>query len=176
MRNQKNITLAELKEMLLNWNHGAQPVSIQYVTTPKLQKAGREKFGAVTKIANIGAMVGYKYENSVNNQRERENELKDFMSQPLWRGKGKRLSTALSTHVEKGTFYLTYKKQQTFKSFHFDSVLNFIPMAILRDYFPPYTPPKNQGVEKVVHHREISLENVRKLKLKKVTYNIVGAK
>lgn len=176
MKTTKNITLAELKEMLLNWNHGAQPVSIQYVTTPKLQKAGREKFGAVTKIANIGAMVGYSYENSVNNQRERENELKDFMSQPLWRGKGKRLSTALSTHVEKGTFYLTYKKQQTFKSFHFDAVLNFIPMAILRDYFPPYTPPANQGVEKVVYHREISLENVRKLKLKKVTYNIVGAK
>ena len=174
MKNQKNISLETLKEMLLNWNYGAQPVSIQYVTTPKLVKAGKEKFGNVTKIANIGAMVGYKYENSVNNQRERENEIRDFMSKPLWGGKGKRLSTALSTHVEKGTFYLTYKKQQTFKSFHFDAVLNFIPMAILKPYFTPYTPPKNQGVEKVVHHREISLENVRKLKFKGTTYNVVS--
>jgi hypothetical protein len=176
MKTTKNITLAQLKEMLLNWNHGAQPVSIQYVTSPTLVKEGKEKFGAVTKIANIGAMVGYSYENSVNNQRERENELRNFMAQQLWKGKGKRLSTALTTHVEKGTFYLTYKKQQTFKSFHFDAVLNFIPMAILRPYFRPYTPPANQGVEKVVHHREIALENIRKFKFKKVTYNIVGAK
>lgn len=174
MKNTVKITLEQLKEMLLNWNFGAQPVSIQYVTSPSLVKAGKEKFGTVTKIANIGAMVGYKYENSVNNQRERENELRDFMSKPLWGGKGKRLSTALSTHVEKGTFYLTYKKQQTFKSFHFDSVLNFIPMAILRPYFKPYTPPKNQGVKKVVHHREIGLENVRKLKFRKTTYVVVG--
>jgi len=170
MRNTKEITVSELKEMLLNWNHGAQPVSIQYITSPSLIKEGKEKFGSVTKIANIGAMVGYSYENSVNNQRERENELRDFMSQPLWKGKGKRLSTALSTHVEKGSFYLTYKKQQTFKAFHLDSVLNFIPLAILRPYFKPYTPPANQGVKKVVHHREILLENVRKLKFKGTTY------
>jgi len=175
MKNRKEITVNELKTMLLNWNFGAQPVSIQYVTSPKLTKDGKQKFGNVLKIANIGAMVGYSYENSVNNQRERENELRDFLSQPLWKGKGKRLSTALSTHVEKGSFYLTYKKQQTFKSFHLDSVLNFIPLAILRPYFTPYTPPKNQGVEKPVYHREISLENVRKLKFKGTTYVIKQA-
>lgn len=172
MRNTKEITVSELREMLLNWNHGAQPASIQYITSPSLTKDGKEKFGNVTKIANIGAMVGYKYENSVNNQRERENELRDFMAQPLWKGKGRRLSTALSEHMEKGTSYLTYKKQQTFKAFHLDSVLNFIPLAILRPYFKPYTPPKNQGVKKPVHHREILLENVRKLKFKGTTYVI----
>ena len=175
MKNRKEITISELKTMLLNWKYGAQPVSIQYVTTPKLTKDGKQKFGHVTKIANIGAMIGYSYENSVNNQRERENEIRDFLSQPLWKGKGKRLSTALSTHVEKGSFYLTYKKQQTFKSFHLDAVLNFIPLAILKPYFTPYTPPKNQGVEKPVYHREISLENVRKLKLRGTTYVIKQA-
>jgi hypothetical protein len=175
MKNTKEITVSELKEMLLNWNFGAQPVSIQYITSPTLVKEGKQKFGNITKIANIGAMVGYNYENSVNNQRERENELRDFMSKPLWNGKGKRLSPALSTHVEKENFYLTYKKQQTFKSFHLDAVLNFIPLAILKPYFTPYTPPKNQGVEKVVHHREILLQNVRKLKLRGITYIIKQA-
>ena len=171
---KQNITVAQLIEMLRNWNFGAQPVSIQYVTSPKLTKEGKNTFGAITKIANIGAMIGYKYENSVNNQREREGELKDFLSQPLWKGKGKRLSTALSTHVDKGTFYLTYKKQQTFRSFHFDSALNFIPTSMLRPFFPTYDAGKYQGVDKPVYHREISVNNVRKLKVRGVTYNIVA--
>lgn len=174
MKKTVKITIEQLKAMLLNWNFGAQPVSIQYVTAPSLIKEGKEKFGEVTKIANIGAMVGYEYQNSVNNQREREGELRDFMAQPLWKGKGKRLSTALSTHEEKGTFYLTYKKQQTFKAFHFDSVLNFIPLAVLKPYFKPYYAPKNQGVEKPVYHRELLLDNVRKLKFRKTTYVVVA--
>ena len=176
MKNTIQITTAQLIEMLRTWAFGAQPASLQYVTSPSITKAGKEEFGMVTKIANIGCMIGYSYENSVNNQREREGELRDFMSQKLWKGFGSRISTALATHDTKGTFYLTYKKQQTFKSFHFDGVLNFIPHAMLRPYFKPYVAPKNQGVDKPVYHREIGIENVRKLKFKKTTYVIVNPK
>lgn len=174
MKNVKNITRNELVEMLLNWNFGAQPVSIQYVTEPKLTKEGKAKFGNVTKIANVGGMVGYCYENSVNNQLEREHKESDFMSKPLWNGKGKRLSLALSTHIEKGTFYLTYKAQQTFRAFHFDSALNFIPYSILKAYFPDHK-PTNQGVNEgnEINHREISIDNVKRLKLRKVTYVVI---
>lgn len=172
MKNTKNITVAELKVMLINWNHGAQPASLQYATSPKLNKEGKIKFGIVSKLANIGCMIGYKYENSVNNQLEREHKLRDFMSQPLWKGAGERISTALAKHNAKGTFYLTYKKQQTFRSFHFDQALNFIPIALLKPFFP-VTDHNYQGLNKPVYHREISLENVKKLKFKGVTYNIV---
>jgi hypothetical protein len=174
MKNTKKITKAQLIEMLRNWNHGAQPASIQYVTSPKLNKAGKVRFGDVTRIANVGIMIGYKYENSVNNQRTREEQIADFVSQPLWNGKGKRISTALSTHIEKGSFYLTYKAQQTFKSFHFDTALNFIPISLLRPYFPVYDTAKSQGVETAIYHREISVDNIRKLKFKKCTYEIVS--
>ena len=172
MRNSETITVAELIEKLRNWNHGAQPASCQYATTPKLTKEGKLKFGDVTRLANIGIMLGYKYENSVNNQRQRENELQNFMSQPLWKGKGKRISTALATHIDKGTFYMSYKKQQTFKSFHFDTVLNFIPVALLKPFFPTYK-NNSQGVKKEVYHREISVTNIRRLKYKNKTYIIV---
>jgi hypothetical protein len=168
------ITVAQLKEMLLNWNFGAQPVSLQYVTSPKLTKEGKAKFGEVTKIANVGGMVGYCYQNSRNNELGKNGAEADFLAQPLWAGKGKRLSLALSTHVEKNSFYLTYKAQQTFKSFHFDSVLNFIPNALIKMYFPQSAPSVHNGVQSEVHHREIALENVKKLKFKGVTYNIVG--
>lgn len=177
MRNTVQITTAQLIEMLRTWAFGAQPSSLQYVTSPAINKDGKERFGQVTKIANIGCMIGYKYANSVNNQREREGEITDFMAQKLWKGAGSRISTALATHDAKGTFYLTYKKQQTFKSFHFDGVLNFIPSAILRQYFKSSgSPAKYQGVEKPVYHREIGIENVRKLKFKKTTYVIVNPK
>ena len=175
MKNTIKITKAQLVQMLKDWSHGAQPAALQYVTTPKLNAEGKARFGEVTRIANMGIMLGYNYTNSVNNQRERENEMRDFMAQQLWRGKGKRLSPALATHVEKGTFYLSYKKQQTFKSFHFDTALNFIPTALLKPFFPVYK-SKSQGVMQVVYHREISIDNIGRLKFKKTTYELIPEK
>jgi hypothetical protein len=173
MKNEKRITKAQLIEMLMNWNFGAQPVSLQYVTEPKLTPEGKAKFGNVTKIANVGGMVGYVYENSVNNQLEREGKEREFMAQPLWKGAGKRLSTALSTHVTKGTFYLTYKAQQTFRALHFDNALNFIPSAVIKQYFPASDPAKYQGTETAIYHREISIDNVKRLKFQKTTYVVI---
>lgn len=174
MKNTVKITRSQLIEMLLNWNFGAQPASIQYVTEPKLNKEGKARFGNIIKIANVGGMIGYNYENSVNNELEREGKEREFLSKPLWNGKGKRLSLALSKHIENGKYYMTYKAQQTFKSFYFDSALNFIPYAILKPFFPD-SKPKNQGVDegKEIHHREISIENIKRIKFKKVTYEIV---
>ena len=175
MKNTIKITTAQLIQMLKDWNHGAQPAAVQYITSPKLNKEGKARFGDVTRIANIGIMLGYNYTNSVNNQRERENEIRDFMAQPLWKGKGKRLSSALATHVEKGTYYMSYKAQQTFKSLHVDSVLNYIPVALLKPFFPE---KKNysQGTEKAIYHREISINNIRRLKFKKTSYEIIPEK
>ena len=172
MKHTKKITRNEFIKMLKDWKHGAQPVSLQYVTSPKLNKDGKNRFGDVTKIANVGGMVGYSYENSVNNQLEREQKEKDFVSQSLWNGKGKRISLALSTHIEKQTYYLTYKAQQTFKSFYFDTALNFIPVALLKPFFPVNN-YKKQGVDKPVYHREISIANIRRFKFQKTTYELI---
>lgn len=172
MKNSIEITVEQLKEMLLNWN-GATMVSFQYATTPKLTKEGKAKFGKVSKLANITAMVGYKYENSVNNQREREGEMSNFMAQPLWRGAGKRLSTALSTNTNSGKFYMSYKKVYTLRSFHFDEALNLLSNALISQFFPKSNPSKYQGTEKAVYHREISLENIKKLKTGGQSYVIV---
>lgn len=173
MKNTVKVTRSQFIEMLRTWNFGAQPVSIQYVTEPKLNADGKRKFGTVTKIANVGGFVGYIYENSRNNELEKNNAERDFIAQPLWNGKGKRISLALSTHVEKGTFYLTYKAQQTFKSFHFDTALNLIPIALLRPYFPASKPAVHNEVESKVYHREIGIENVRRFKFKKTTYELI---
>jgi hypothetical protein len=176
MKNTEKMTISEFKNFLMNWNFGAQPVSLQYVTEPNLTAEGKRKFGEVTKIANIGAMVGYSYENSRNNELERANEERDFISQPLWKGKGKRLTSTLSTHIEKGTFYLTYKAQKTFRSFHFDSVLNLIPNDLIKMYFPDKKPVVHNGIETKVYPRELLLENLKRFKYKGKTIEIVASK
>jgi hypothetical protein len=173
MRNEIKITKSELVQMLRNWNFGAQPASVQYVTEPKLTPEGKAKFGTITRIANVGVMVGYIYENSVNNQLEREGKEREFMAQQLWKGKGKRISHALATHIEKGTFYLTYKAQQTFRALHLDTNLNIVPNSVIEAYFPKSDPSAYQGTEKAVYHRELSIDNVRRLKFKKTTYVVI---
>jgi len=173
MKNTVKMTVSEFINFLKNWNFGAQPVSIQYITTPKLTAQGKAKFGTVTKIANVGGMVGYIYENSVNNQLEREGKERNFSSKPLWNGKGQRINHALSKHIEKGTYYLTYKAQQTFKSFHFDSALNFIPNDLIKQYLPASDPSKYQGTETPIYHREIAIENIRRFKYRGQTIEIV---
>lgn len=175
MRKTEKITKAQLIQLLLNWNYGAQPAAVQYVTSPKLNKEGKAKFGDVTRIANIGIMLGYSYSSSIVKQKERENKLAEFMAQPLWNGKGKRLSPALSTHIDKGTFYMSYKAQQTFKSFHFDTALNLIPVALLKPFFPVNN-YKSQGTDKPIYHREISIDNIRRLKFRKTTYELIPEK
>ena len=41
--NEVKITKQQLIEMLANWSFGTQPVSIQYVTEPKLTKEGKNR-------------------------------------------------------------------------------------------------------------------------------------
>lgn len=170
------ITKQELISMLKNWKYGAQPCSIQIVTKPKLTKIGKQRFGEIVKLSIIGGMLGYCYENSVNIQQKREgvyNPVNAFIAQPLWNGKGKRINHVLSQHVETNKIYLSYKFQQTFKSLYLDKDLNVISKENLKGCFYDNT-PKNQGVETPVLHREVSIENIRKIKFRKTTYEIVG--
>ena len=171
MKNVKKITKVELTQMLINWNYGSQPISVQYITQPKLNKAGKLVFPSLTKIAAIGGMIGYSYENSVNNQLQRENKEKDFISQSLWNGKGRRINKCLSEHIEKGEKYLTVKYQQSFISFYMNE-----NQIVRREEVKPFLPPKaknqSQGTEKEVVHLEININNIRKIKMRKTTYLI----
>lgn len=177
MKVTKKVTKAELIEILKNWR-GARAVSVQYFSDSSLTASGKKAFPELKKIANIGCLIGYNYPNAVNNQREREEKEKDFLSKPLWNGKGKRISLALSTHIEKGTYYLTVKHQQTFRSIFFDfGKLEVKSKSELQDFLKKFTPPTNQGVNEgsEIHHREISVDNIRKIKGIEagVTYEIV---
>ncbi len=176
MKNAVKITVEQLKEMLLNWNYGAQPVSVQYLVVPDWAKNEyKDTYTNVRKFAHVGGMIGYVYQNSVNNQLEREGKEREFISKPLWNGAGLRINSVLSTHKAKGTFYMTFKQQTTYRSLYFDLV-DFVAYSnkFMRNFLKPFKAPTNQGVVegKEIFHREISLENITKLKMRKVTYVI----
>lgn len=195
MKSTVKISTSELKDILFAWNFGAQPVSANIVTKPKMTAIGKELFGEITQISALQGMVGYVYENSVNNQLEREQMEREFIAQPLWNGAGKRVNTAMSSRVEKIVvqtkrtkngiviqpeitkegqtfFYLTFKKDKTLKTYSFDINMNLLTKEQLAIALVPPSPSYQGGIEKKINHREIHIENVKKLKFRKTTYVI----
>jgi hypothetical protein len=165
----KKITKAQFIEILMNWNNSCKPANIQYITEPKnLTKEGKQKFPELVHIAAVGAMIGYNYENSVNNQREREGIETDFQRKPLWNGKGKHINSVLATHIETGEMYLVYKYQQSFRSIYVNNY-NPVLFAELKPFFK-VSENKSQGTETTIHHRLIKISNIRKVKMNKLEY------
>jgi hypothetical protein len=168
MKTTIEITETELINMLSKIK-GATPISLQYVTKPKINKEGKNLFGEITRIANIQAFLGASYEKSVNRQLQREEKEMDFVAKPLWNGKGIRINFSLAKHSETGKFYMSYLPLKTLKSFHFDQFTNLILNEVIKQYF--YQSSNNQqGTEKEIFHREIAVENIRKFKMKGCTY------
>jgi hypothetical protein len=217
--NQKYISKLELIDVLKSWRFGTQPASIQYITTPRLNKLGKELFGSIIKISNVGCLIGYSYQSSMNkilNKNVQNNVLtkndfnkgilykddlirnsyegtfynefdekislhnnplndlpyKDdlkknlFVSGFIWNGKGKRINSCLIQHIETLNYYLSFKHQQTFKSFYLSHDLTPVKESIIKNYL------YGSDIKKEIEHREISIDNIKKLKFKKVTYVI----
>jgi len=50
--------------------------------------------------------------------------------------------------------------------------LNFIPISLLKPFFPQSN-FASQGTEKAIYHREIAIENIRRFKFRKTTYELI---
>jgi len=187
------MTVDQLRDFLLNWNKswGAQPASIQYVTEPALVAEGKEKFGKVVKFGAVQAMLAYNYEDNVNAQRKREGKAETFESEALWNGYGEVLNPCIAKRkvtktrqkngekfkVETGEviFYLRYRYLKGMKALHFDAAMNFLPKALIQPFFKPYYAPKKQDVDKAIDARTLKLENIRRLRFKRMEIQVIPA-
>ena len=185
------MTANQLMDFMNAWNFGSQPASVQYVTEPALLAGAKDAFGSVSKVGAVQCLIGYDYEKSVIAQREREGVANpaDFQAESLWNGYGIVLNSRLAkrkvTKVRQKNgekfreetgeviYYLRYKHTNTLKALHFDSVLNFIPTALLKPYFKPYYAPKKQELEKVIKPRTLKIENVRRLRFKGMEIQVI---
>lgn len=139
---------------------GATPVSFTSVTEPKLKKRGNPFAMPVAKVSEVNGMIGYNYENSVNNQSEREGGERDFTAEP--RSWGTRIHPCVVEHG--GEYYLTVKVERALTSpLYFDAKGNELSSEDVKPFLPSRGKSR-QGVEKEVIHREYKISNIRNIR------------
>ena len=136
---------AEIVHLLMGAEkRGTSIVSFTCITDPRLKKTGLpEHLKNALKVSEVNGMIGYDYENSVNNQRNREqgDEAKKFEAQG--RSWGVRLNRVFV--VNKGGLYVTIKIERTLsKPRFFDGKGNEVSKEEIAAFLP--APRKDQKI------------------------------
>lgn len=146
----------------------AEFVTFYSVTDPRLLKTGNP-FRSAMKHTEQTAIIGFDYQNSVNNQLEREGEERDFIAQP--RQCGQRISVHFVQN--KGKFYLSYKGESV-KSVRYMNGNVQINDADIEPFKPKAYEPIQGGQEKTIIYRDIALDNIRWITMRGMTIEIVA--
>lgn len=165
------ITEKKLLNILENIK-GTTAVSIVSITIPKYLKQSRTKrepfpFKILPKkISVVSGMIGFNYQNSVNNQRLREEKQDDFVAEP--RKWGERVpKTPFVTY--KDEYYLEIKVQSSESVY----LLRNKPIAkeLLEDFLPKSSSSR-QELDKEVILRDYKISNIYTIKLMNEVYII----
>ena len=129
-----------------------------------------EEWGAkILKRSRVNGVLGYNYENSVNNQREREGKDSDFQQEE--RRWGVRLDRVWVSH--KGELYFTVKVERSLEEPRYFTESG---VELSRDEVKPYLPKKSkssrQGTDKEIIHREYKLSSLRGITMNRQTFEI----
>ena len=159
---------------ILREQRGAKPVTIIAETEQKVKQGTKNspspfRGKRVVKRSRVNGMIGCIYENSVNNQREREGSEKTFQVKPrVW---GKRIpSTPIVEY--RGKDYLEIKIENVLSTEYLvDGKVT--PQEELRDYLPSKRSNANQELEKEVLLCCYTLDNVKEITLDKAKIEIV---
>lgn len=181
MSESKVVTLAQFLEAFAG--KGTKFAAMLTVTRPKLNKTHRETGEKCPYVAGVerralrNVQLGCLYENSVNNQREREGNENEFSSQGLWvskefpNGAGERDSTYTVKHKRTGERYFAVKPASDKDTGitlppNADTWIDLatgkpIDPATLKPYLPPVSEqPATQETNKAIPWRTISVNSV----------------
>ena len=140
-------------------------VSFIATTVPRLL-AGNPWVNLV-KTSTISAVLNYDYEKAVNRQRVREGKVPDFKSEPRKWGK----HVGKSPIVEhKEAFYLNCKIEKATATYLADGVE--VEGAEVDSWIGERHSGR-QKVENTVYGRDFKIENVRRIRMKRVEYIII---
>jgi hypothetical protein len=161
-----NIIGKDVFKALFRENRGAEVVTITAVTKVELAADGRAALGTVYKRSIVNGMVNWKYESSVNKQREREGLATDFEAMP--RKWGVRVDgTPFVEH--KGKDYLELKVQNPLGHEYVDAQGNALARELVEQYLPAKGASR-QGVRREVMLRDYSFESLRAVAMRGETY------
>jgi hypothetical protein len=155
-----------------NSNKGTTPIVCHTMTTPPMNKKGNPFFGKVKKVSHIGGLIGINYENSVNNQLEREDKETDFVTKERKWGFHDEENPFIIRHTKKGEtaerFYLQIKVQQTHsKPFYLNTeTLQVVPTEEIKPYLKDsYSPKTQDGLKKKIVMRDYEIVNLKKISI-----------
>jgi hypothetical protein len=141
----------------------------------------------VRKLSFWSVRIGYDYEKSVTNQLKREEKSEELYKRgDVWHKpyvtRSGMTSKTIAIHPETGELYFKVllnkwktgecspenrrKKESRIRSEFLDmSTGRTVPKILLKDFLPPYSAPKNQGVEKgnEIEMRTLKLASVKRL-------------
>jgi len=160
----KNIVNLIIQLIVSLSNKGTTAISFESITEPKMNKTNNPFFGKVLKVSFVGGLIGYNYENCVNNQLEREGKETEFTSQPRTWGVRDETHPFLVHH--KGETYLSVKIQQTNKKPIYINKESgeVIPTETLLPFLPKSTKPNTQkDLDKEVIVRDYKVSNLKKI-------------
>ena len=174
-----NLTLVTQDDLVekLKGLRGAHIVSVVTRTEPKMRKRDNPFVeNGVWYLASRVGIIGVDYGSSVNRQRQREGsvidrkgEVAEFKAESLWKGKGVRICDKVTTHADKGGFYLPFFPRSVSDTRFEDSDGNLISEKKLEPFL--YSKPKvehtSQGTDKQVHWRIFSFDSLLNIKVQK---------
>lgn len=147
----------------LRQNKSCTAVTITSETIPKMRKTNNPYFGMVRKVSRVNGLIGWEYENAVNNQREREGHGEVFFSEP--RAWGMKIGgTPLVQH--NGEFYLELKVQKVL----FTEYQHIEGHAVAPENLKPFLPERSGESSRQETEKEIVLRDYKVSSLRQITY------
>lgn len=161
----KAITTAQMINMIRD-QKGCTFATIRTNTDPKARKAC--PVANLRKISHLNVMIGFNYENAVNNQRTREQAEADFVSQP--RKWGKRVD--LKTVEHNGKVYLTTATLNHYETSYQDIQGNPVAKETVEPFMPVKKPSATQGTEKEIIYRDFDANNITEITMNGETFTV----
>lgn len=162
----KRITKRELIDIISN-NKGCEAISIDIETHPRMKKIGNP-FEGVIKVCSLSGLIGFNYENSVNNQLERENKERNFRAQErIW---GKHYNPYFIIHND--NFYLNIKVQFASESKYFLNGKEIKVEEILPYLYESKKPHTQDNLKNEIVVRTVKIDSIKRLRYKGEEYII----
>jgi hypothetical protein len=139
---------------------GTTIITIDACVEPTMRKTNNPFIGRVKKVSRVNGMVGWNYQNSVNNQREREGNEEEFVAHP--RKWGERVQgTPFVTH--KGQVYLELKVQNVQGTTYFldNRPATDAEIEAIQAFMPKRAGSGRQQVDKAVILRDYKMSSIK---------------
>lgn len=163
--------------MMVEAVRGTSAISIDAVTTPKMVKKHRETGVAnpflhrgILKFCRMDGLIGFDYENSVNNQATREGKEQRQAKSRAW---GTLIHNRLFVE-HNDAYYLQMKVQSTDVPSYRDKDDQTVDVELLTPYLPVKSQSSTQSdLNKEVCVRDIMMTNVKVIRFKEHEYALI---